>query len=374
MNRWLSILFLCLVGGAASAHKPSDSYLQLQLQGDALSGRWDIALRDLELAVGLDSDANGEITWGELRSGRKRVTAYALSRLRVSGGDVACQAGVSDLLAARHSDGVYASLALTFDCAIARGDDIAVRYALLFDRDPQHRGLLRFDNGAAVVTHVLSPSEPERILSSTTSSAWQTFREYVVEGVWHIWIGFDHVLFLFTLLLPAVLSYREYRWRSVDQLRPALIEVCRVVTAFTVAHSITLSLAVLDVVSLPSRPVEVAIAFSVLVTALNNLRPLFGARWLLAFVFGLIHGFGFAGVLADLGLQGGALALSLLGFNLGVELGQLAIVALMFPLAYAMRRTVFYRSCVMAGGSVAIAGIACMWMFERIYDYELIGF
>ncbi|MET0981731.1 MAG: HupE/UreJ family protein, partial [Telluria sp.] len=154
-------------------------------------------------------------------------------------------------------------------------------------------------------------------------------------------------------------------------LKASGIDVLRIVTAFTLAHSLTLSLAVLGALSLPSRLVESAIAASVVLAALNNLWPLYH-RWraLVAFGFGLIHGFGFASVLADLGLPQGALVLSLVGFNVGVELGQLAIVALFLPLAFALRRGLFYRRMVMTGGSACIALAALVWLAERALDLQ----
>ena len=145
------------------------------------------------------------------------------------------------------------------------------------------------------------------------------------------------------------------------------------VTAFTVAHSITLSLAALGVLSLPSRLVASTIAASVVLAALNNLRPLvLGRRWLVAFCFGLIHGFGFASVLADLGLPQDALLLALVGFNLGVEVGQLCIVIAFLPLAFLARGSLLYRRGVMIGGSALITLIAAVWFIERAFDLKLI--
>jgi hypothetical protein len=142
-----------------------------------------------------------------------------------------------------------------------------------------------------------------------------------------------------------------------------------VVTAFTLAHSITLSLAALQIISLPSRWVESAIAASVVIAALNNLRGRIDSRrWVMAFGFGLIHGFGFASVLADLGLPQGALVLALVGFNLGVELGQLAIVAAFLPLAFWLRETRFYQLGVFRLGSVLVALIASWWLVQRVFD------
>jgi hypothetical protein len=141
-----------------------------------------------------------------------------------------------------------------------------------------------------------------------------------------------------------------------------------------VAHSITLSLAALGLVSLPSRLVESAIAFSVVLAALNNLKPVVNQRrWLIAFVFGLIHGFGFASVLAELGLPADTLVLSLVGFNVGVEAGQLAIVAVFLPVAFWLRNTGLYRQGVFVGGSLLTLLIALVWLAERALDLKLLG-
>src|SRR5262249_20126574 len=158
------------------------------------------------------------------------------------------------------------------------------------------------------------------------------------------WTGFDHILFLLSLLLPSVLVRQRSAWQPVSGLRPAFAEVFKVVTAFTLAHSITLSLATFGVLTPPSRWVESAIAASVLVAALGNLFAFPSRqRWAIAFAFGLIHGFGFAAVLSDLGLPHQVLLLGLLGFNLGVEAGQMLIVAAFLPIAFSLRGTWVYR-------------------------------
>jgi hypothetical protein len=196
----------------------------------------------------------------------------------------------------------------------------------------------------------------------------------LVQGVWHIWIGFDHILFLLSLLLPVVLVRVSGGWRGVERLGESVREVLWVVTSFTVAHSITLSLAALGFVSLPSWLVESAIALSVVVAAFNNIVPVFNRRrWLVAFGFGLIHGFGFASVLAELGLPQETLVLSLVGFNLGVELGQLAIVVALLPVIFWLRNTAFYRRGILVGGSLLIMLLALVWLAERLFDLKLIS-
>ncbi len=359
------VLLLLFFASAAHAHKASDAYLSLSSDGPSLRGQWDIALRDLELAVGIDADGDGRVTWGELRAREAAVDAYALSHLRISQGETPCPARVTAHQVDRHTDGAYAVLQLAAECP-SGAQPIAVDYDLLFALDPQHRGLLRFEHGGETTSAVLSPDKARVVLFSAAPPARRTLVDFAREGVWHIWLGFDHVLFLLSLLLPAALRRGETGWEPVPRARSAVADVLRVVTAFTVAHSLTLALAALGVVALPSRLVEPLIAASVALAALDNLRPFLRApRWAVAFGFGLVHGLGFASVLAGLGLPPHARALALIGFNAGVELGQLALVAGFLPAALVLRRSALYPRVVLAGGSLAIAGVACVWLVER---------
>lgn len=374
LRRCLFILLL-LCPLAVLAHKASDSYLVLDIKGRELSGQWDIALRDIDFALGLDTDGNGEIIWGELRARHADIAAWALSRLSLQRGGT-CTLQVAHHQVDDHTDGGYAVLRLAGACPAATGD-VALNYRLLFELDALHRGLLRLNLDGVPQTAVLSPdSGAQRFESGAAAFASRLaqFRQYLFEGIWHIWIGFDHILFLLALLLPAVLLREAGHWRGAARFGDALREVVWVVTAFTAAHSITLTLAALGLISLPSRLVESVIAVSVVLAAANNLRPLFDRRrWMMAFGFGLIHGFGFASVLAELGLPKETLVLSLLGFNLGVEAGQLAIVAVFLPLAYALRNSGFYRRGVLVGGSLIIIVIALLWLIERALDLKLIS-
>lgn len=357
----------------ALAHKPSDSYLTIQAKEDQLAIRWDIALRDLDYVLQLDRDGNGELTWGEVRQRAGDITRYATGHLAAiaAGKDCAIQPS-GPLLLDHHSDGTYAVLALSADCPGLK-EGLKLRYSLLFDVDPTHRGLVQWipPGGTASQPLVFSGDSAEQNLQVEAPSAWQTLQQYVTEGIWHIWLGYDHILFLLSLLLPAVLMRVAGDWQPAASLRKSLWEVLKVVTAFTLAHSITLSLAVLGFVSLPSRFVESTIAASIIVAALNNLRgTIEKKRWVMAFVFGLIHGFGFASALADLGLPQGALALALVGFNLGVEIGQAAIVVVFVPVAFALRRTLFYRHGVLTFGSILVALIAAYWFVQRAFDIQ----
>ena len=374
MRRCLPLLLamLCWWSQAAWGHKPSDSYLTLRLDGTVVAGQWDIALRDLDFALGLDADQDGAITWGELRARHADIAAYALARFGLKGDGADCPLVAGDQLVDRHSDGGYAVLRFAAHCPHAPAA-LDADYRLFFDLDAQHKGLLNITLGAATESGVFAADAPHLRFEAGGGGSWRQFRDYVRNGVWHIWVGFDHILFLLSLLLPAVLLRRDGAWAGRKHFPAALWEVARVVTAFTLAHSITLTLATLGVVALPSRLVESAIAASVILAALNNVYPVIGdRRWAMAFVFGLIHGFGFAAVLSDLGLPRGALLLSLVAFNVGVELGQLAIVAAFLPVAWWLRDAWVYRRLVLVAGSVAVAALAFAWLAERALDIKLI--
>lgn len=359
----------------AAAHKASDSYLTIEFADGALAGRWDIAIRDADLALDLDADADGAVTWGELRARERDLASWALARLTVRSGGEVCELSAPSLAVDRHSDGAYAVLALAGACP-AGSPTVGIDYRLLFDLDPQHRGLVRVGGTAGRTNAALSASAPTVTVSAGGGMSAQALA-WLREGVVHIGTGYDHVLFLLSLLLPAVLIRRRVdgrgAWAPADGFMPAFIDVAKIVTAFTLAHSITLTLAALEIVALPARWVESAIALSVVLAALNNLFPVVRhGRWIAAFGFGLIHGFGFAGVLAELGLPRDALALSLAAFNAGVELGQLAIVLAFLPLAYAARATPAYRRYALGAGSVLIAVLAAVWFVERAFDVAVV--
>ena len=216
----------------------------------------------------------------------------------------------------------------------------------------------------------------------------------VNQGIYHIWIGLDHILFLLALILPSVVRRRGYstesvsnsssdaqvvpsgfiiwNWFPVPNFKPAFLYIIKVITFFTIAHTITLSLASLQIVNLPSRFVESVIALSIGLAAYHNIRPIFkGKDWVIAFLFGLFHGFGFASVLADLGLTSEFLTLSLLGFNIGVEIGQLCVIALIFPILFLIRKGKSYPM-ILVYGSIFLILVSLYWFTERAFDVNLL--
>ena len=359
----------------ADGHTQSTAFLTLRINQKNLDGEWHLALRDLEDAVGLDANDDGLITWDELRSRKEDICAYAFSRLQIQDNIHRGTLRATDLLVDNHSDGSYAVLRFVVD-GLGEPASLELNYQAFFDIDPKHRGLLRLEAEGSSRLAVFAPATAEQkfVLRSGPAS-WTPASTFVKEGMWHIWRGYDHILFLVALLLPGVLRRRNGSWEPVVEVRTAIRNLLKIVTAFTLAHSITLSLAALGVVHLPTRLIESAIAGSVVLAALNNLTPFFAERgWTVAFGFGLLHGFGFANALRDLGLQTGQLAVTLFGFNLGVELGQLAIVGLFLPLALSVRSLLFYPRVVLRLGSVSIIAVSATWLAERVLDFKWLPF
>jgi hypothetical protein len=308
----------------ALAHKLSDGYLTLAVTNRQITGRLEISLHDFEQSIGLDANGDGEVTWGEVQRREADIKAQVQSRItaEVDGLLVAFQA--QPLQINQRGDGGYVVVPLV-SAAWTDGRELRLGYSLMFDVDPLHLGLLKLEMDGTARTGIFASDRRSLAFSLAGDAAptnGRAFVQFVREGVWHIWIGFDHILFLVALLLPAVFVIHGSRWEPTHAFKPALVNVLKVVTAFTVAHSITLSLAVLDVVHLPSRLVESTIAASVVVAAANNLKPFFRDRgWVVAFAFGLIHGFGFAGVLAELELPASSLAAGLSPRSRAVRFG-----------------------------------------------------
>ena len=354
------------------AHSSSTSYLNLsQVTEDTTTIRIDLPLRDLALRFDFDQDRDGAISWREITAQRDTVTSWVRQGLRIQRFAIDCAFTDADWAAAAYGEEPYVSLVTRFTCpTTTKGASYTLRYTLLFDQDALHRGLIKATLDNKTMSAVASPDRPEHRLDPAASNFLYVLGSYLIEGIWHIWIGADHILFLISLLLPCVFlreAAQLGQWRPIPQVRPALTNVVAVVTAFTVAHSITLGLTVLNVITPPDGIVEPIIAASVIFAALGNLtKILIHLRWQIALVFGLIHGFGFASVLSDLGLPSEQLTAALLGFNIGVEVGQLAIVAVFFPIAWALRSTPLYRWGFVFGGSLLISAIALFWLIERL--------
>ncbi len=364
IRRLLLALVLLAFGGAAQAHKASDSYLQIDVGDKVLALRWDIALRDLDVALGLDTNDDGRLTWGEVKAAWPRIRGYVLPRLKIAG----CPLQVDSTALERRNDGAYAVMFMSSSCVLAQAP--VITYSLLREVDPTHRGIAKVTRaGQPMTLTILTPLD----VASTGPVVAHEATGFIKEGMLHILTGYDHVLFLLCLLLPSVMRRTPEGWRCVDKLSQAVWPVVGIVSAFTVAHSITLALAATKIVSLSPAFIEPAIAVTIILAALDNVWPIFPVRRVVVtFCFGLIHGFGFAGVLAELNLPTSAFAWALLQFNVGLELGQLLIVVSVTALLFLLRQRAFYRALVIQGGSYAAMLVGVLWLIERTANVSIL--
>jgi len=368
-----AVLFVALLVWApfALAHKTSYGYLNAVFTGDKVTGKLELAVRDFDFAFfdyafGPGADGGGKVNWDQLHRHEHEIAGLLLNKISIGPPGASCNLEPGAIGLDTLGGDYYIALPFSGLCKTS-GGPLQVGYDLMFDIDPQHRGLIDVRRDNEVYSGVMTPETKELKFGADTENLRDTILSYIHQGAHHIWIGYDHILFLVTLLLPAVLTRAKNKWLPVDDLAGAFWGIAKVVTAFTLAHSVTLSIAAFGIIELPSRLTESAIAASVMVAAINNIYPVITRRlWVVAFVFGLVHGFGFASVLTEFGLPPDRKLVALVSFNIGVELGQLAIVAALLPVLFFARRTIAYTKVVMPVGSLVISTIALIWLVERV--------
>jgi len=381
MKRLLLTLALALLASVAfdgHAHELGESYVFLRIYDDSIEGRFEITLCDLNEAMGFVGTED-EITEANFDSRIDWLKAYYSNHVGFSVANEPRQMRITshdywDVFCG------YARMDFVLDDLGEVPPVLTIDYSVLFDENPDHRAFLviehswrrgTFEN-EKIIEAMFKPDDRRQDLDLTDSSLLRGFIAVARFGVDHIWSGADHIMFLLALIFPSVLIRVDGKWEPVERFPSALLNVVKIVTCFTIAHSLTLSAAALQIVSLPSRLVESVIAASIAIAAAGILVPILERRVLLVvMVFGLFHGFGFAGGLADLGLLGDHLTLTLLAFNVGVEIGQVVIVAAVFPLLFLVRRTAAYRKLFINAVAAALILQSGVWFVERVFDIDI---
>lgn len=425
------LLALALFASPALAHKGSDAYLDVQQsaasapptsasaapQGHDVTLTLAVTIRDLDLLVPIDANADASVTWGEIKAATPQLLALFASAVGISSagsapsGTTAPDASGADCRLAwqangleRRSDGVYFRAVAQARCPA--GPALQLRYTLLKEQDATHRLLVKGRVGGEDFLSTVSPQKGTLALGTagvagtsarasagnaeqansansansgnSNASRWSAFRDYFNLGMHHLLEGYDHLAFLLALVLPLQLSLRRRRYRAdtaarsvqagaADSWGANWLALLRTVTAFTVGHSITLVLATFGLTQASPLWVEPVIALSIAVTALLNLYPLRWVRFdVLALLFGLIHGYGFAGLLQEAAAPSGLLPWALTGFNLGVEAGQLLAVLGWVLISQMLVGQRWYHSVVVRGGSMALILLAALWFWERV--------
>jgi hypothetical protein len=397
--------------GPASAHKGSDAYLDVQQVDDvappagaSVVAQRDyrftlaVAIKDLDLLLPLDANADGRVTWGEVKAAMPSVLRL-LDESANTESPPAPQRGSRAAAAKcrldwqfdgvdRRGDGTYVRLVTRTRCAAAQ--QLAFRYTLFRAQDANHRLLIAGRIGGNDLLTTASPQQANSLILSTGATTFQdaatsvadgrpssrlsVLRDYFRLGVRHLLEGYDHLAFLLALVLPLRLGFfcaMPRVMRDVAALERsrggAWWALLSTVTAFTIGHSITLMLATFGWTQASPRWVEPAIALSIAVTALLNLRPVAQIRTdVLALLFGLVHGYGFAGLLLEAAAPTGLLPWALAGFNGGVEAGQLIAVSGWVLLAQTVVARSWYPRLVVRGGSMLLVLLAAWWFWQRV--------
>ncbi len=373
----------------AYAHSPDQGYLYLRIYGEAIGGRFELAAKDINRAIG--TNLNDNLNLEVIKPHLDKLYDYFISRssFQSSEGKYSVRFTEPTVLNLEEKAD-FVRFHFELDGVQKVPDELELEYNLIFDKHDIHRGMLIVEynwkagivNNEGLISNIFTPTDTKETLSLKDASIWKGFVALVKLGVWHIWIGLDHILFLVALILPAVVRRRSEvevvtdlsksnDWIPVAQFKPAFIYIIKIITFFTIAHSITLALAAFEFINLSSRIVESIIAISIALAAFHNIIPIFKSReWLIAFGFGLFHGFGFASVLGEKGLSGDFMVLSLLGFNIGVELGQVLIICMIFPVLYLIRKMKIYPP-IITYGSVLLIFISIYWFIERGFEVDL---
>ncbi len=369
--RHVVMLWLLLLGSTAYAHQFSTAYLMIHpdARTQTTSAEYRIAIRDLAIVAPVPLDAERHITWGAIRTHQADIIDVLNQEMIWTQDQHPCITDVdASPFAIDHIAGLaYLVLTTRISCHGQSPDHLD--YHVLENIDAGHRLVINISQPfAAGTAQSWITADGSIALASNAVTQTSSMLSYLKEGIHHILTGYDHLLFLLCLLLPSVYLRRNDTWVPVDAAWTTIKKTLWIATAFTLAHSITLSLAALQVLHLPSRLVESSIAFSIAIAALNNLYPkLLGAHHVrIAFGFGLLHGFGFASALSDLPIHLGAKLLALLTFNLGIELGQISCIVLFLPLALSLRHLKAYRVIGLRLGSMIACVLAIYWMIERL--------
>lgn len=336
---------LFAVATPAFSHPINVAYANIVIGGEGVTVTLSLNLFELDLVLGLDRDADARVDQGELHLAENRVVEYLSKRVIVAADDKTLPMTAEALRVTPGSDGKDL-LEATLRFAAERPATYTIRCEPLTDLGSDHRTLAKISYHGQTEQFIFQKGVTYQSVPQTFT---EVFAQFLKLGVIHIFTGYDHVLFLLGLLLTAT----------------TLLDAVKIVTAFTVAHSVTLALAVLGIATPPARIVEAGIALSIVYIAVENLvSQNHRWRWVVSLCFGLVHGFGFANVLREMDLERSSLVSSLFSFNIGVELGQLAIVVLMLPALTVLRRArAFPVMMKVASAVILVQGL--WWFYKR---------
>lgn len=362
-----ALLLLVWPFGAAYAHTASNSFIYLQAQQNQWEGRLDLAVADLPLDLSWTLSDDRELNWHAFQQEWPQLTLWLDQYVRWQGRQRDCVTVWQSPALTQHGDGLYVALPFQVNCF--GGQLERLDYTLLLADNPLHRGLVSLRGQEGDIQYdVITERDTQLLLGTSHASApRQVFSVFFMEGIWHLVTGYDHLAFLLALLLPAVLLRKAHTWQASPQLKPALKDSLVLVSAFTLAHSLTLVIATLGWITPPSALVEPLIGLTVILAGISLLYPI-PVRWrfMATLIFGLVHGFGFAAMLGELIAASGQRIWGLVGFNLGIEVAQLAVVGVVLPLLFLIRNLIIYRRVLLPLASGVIGFLGLGWTVQAL--------
>ncbi|PWK27582.1 HupE/UreJ protein [Arcicella aurantiaca] len=381
------LIILCLANNNGFSHPMPNSVVVLNIHEKNISGEIQIPLSELQTAIGMGVNDNSQNLIGRLGD---TLRAYLLKHIRpksFDGKPWTTQLGEMTVLEIKSKlTGDYKELVVEFTMSPPQFYDlrnfyfdydavlhqVASHKILISIKQDWQQGIVSEDSTFQDVGVISLDVPTGKIfpfqISLQQGSAWKGFKNMVSLGIRHIVDGTDHILFLLTLLLPAMLLVEDKQWGRFSGNKSSLLNLLKIVTAFTIGHSLTLFLGTIQWLSFPSKPIEILIAITILISAFHAFRPIYPKKEILiAGGFGLIHGLAFAETLTNLQLSTKQMILSIFGFNIGIELMQLFIILLVFPILIVLSKTPYYKLFRQVGAIMMII-FALAWMVERIQE------
>ncbi len=374
-------LFLLAIGFQSSliAHQFSTAQLSLQQMDDNQHvGYLAYSLADLESAIGLDKNQDGTLLWQEVKQSYPLVTAYVESKTQFAAHSStennstannnltnnACQIVWHNEPRLMSAYG-EALLQLPLKVACANSHTVTLNYAAFTSELNQHKLLINWRTDDQLHQGLLDKDTFNFVVKSNTATGWDNFWLFLKQGVIHIGIGIDHILFIIALILP-IAGYSRKNDATSNNAKTVFQQLIWVITWFTLAHSVTLTLTALGLIQLPAKLIESGIALSVIFAAINVVTGWIKRMGWLTFLFGLLHGMGFAGALTELGIPQQFQLASVLAFNLGVEVGQLIILAFCFPFLWWLRTRQGVRDYLVPASVFGVVVMGSFWLLQRM--------
>lgn len=360
------IITIISLPGFAYGHQISTAYLSTHVNNAGkMTGELQLRLYDLNKVLLLDLDDNGQLTWHELTQKKYLIEKYIHNNLSFSRKNIPCNLRTNNnwKIDPRHNESY---LLITFSGQCVFTGKLDITYKAFFEQDNQHKIIANISYKNNTQTGILSNENRKISFELEKNTSLTTVKTFAKQGIKHILAGYDHILFLLCILL-----FFTFQSENSFNNRTNFVNIGKIVTIFAIAHSITLTITAMGWIATSGKWIEIGIALTIILSALNNIWPILKRISGVTFIFGLLHGIGFAGELQKIGFSTDYQLLSIAAFNIGIEIGQLLILTFLLPALLLAKHCINFikpnshRVCLI-GSSSCIAIIGFFWVSERL--------